>query len=234
MDVKEITKMIDVSSVRAETTLSEIDCMVKGLKHFQFLCAFAMPCFTERLVQMLSDEADIMVGGVVGFPSGADTTGMKVATAKELISFGVDELDMVINIGALKSGLYEEVYRDIRAVVETANGMPVKSILEVSHLTEDEIRRGAEIAVRAGVTYVKTGTGWTGKPTTVESIKIIKSEIGDAALIKAAGGIKNLSTLMEMKNAGASRFGIGINGAVSIMKEVYEVCGLPWDYKEDL
>lgn len=231
MDVKSIARMIDISSVKAESTLPEITRMVAVAKQFEFICAFAMPCFTKRLVEMLSDAPKIMVGGVVGFPSGADTTSVKIATAKEMMRAGVDELDMVINIGALKSGLYDEVYNDIHSVVETANGMPVKCILEIAHLTDDEIRKGSELAVRAGVTYVKTGTGWASKPTTVETIKIIKSEIGDSALIKAAGGVRDLKMLLSMVEAGASRFGIGINSAIAIMKEAYEACGMPWNFE---
>lgn len=230
-DPKSIARMIDISAVRTDSTLQEITRMVEVAKHFRFICTFAMPCFTGKLVQLLADEKDIMVGGVVGFPSGADTTAAKVATAKEMMATGVDELDMVINVGALKSGDYDLVYRDIRAVVEAADGMPVKSILEIGYLTDDEIRRGAALAVKAGVTYVKTGTGWAPKPTTVDTIRIIKSEIGDAAFIKAAGGVRDLATLTAMVEAGASRFGIGINSTISIMKEVYEKTGTPWDFE---
>ena len=228
MDAKKIARMIDISTVKAETTVAEIDRMAEIAKAFRFRCAFAMPCFTKRLVGLLSEEGDVKVGGVVGFPSGADTTSVKIATAKEMIAVGVDELDMVINVGALKSGLYEEVSNDIRSVVETAKGLPVKCILETAHLTEDEIRRGASIAVRAGVAYVKTGTGWAHKPTTVETVKLIRSEIGDAARIKAAGGVRDLDTLLAMHAAGASRFGIGISNALSIMKEAYARENLPW------
>lgn len=230
MNAKEIAKMVDISAVKPGTPVTDLDELVRVAKHFRFICAFAMPCFTEKLIDMLKDEQDILVGGTVGFPSGADTTAIKIATAKELIKMGVDEVDMVINVGALKSGLYDEVYRDIRAIVETADGTPVKSILEIAYLSDDEIRRGSEIAARAGVTFVKTGTGWASKPTTVETIKIIKSEIGDSAKIKAAGGVKDLATLIEMNKAGASRFGIGIGSAVSIMKEAYAADGMAWDF----
>ncbi|MBQ8837536.1 MAG: deoxyribose-phosphate aldolase [Clostridia bacterium] len=231
MDAKNIARMIDISTVKAEATIEELNRMAAVAKEFKFICAFAMPCFTKRLVGLLSDDKDIKVGGVVGFPSGADTTSIKIATAKEMMAAGVDELDMVINVGALKSGLYEEVYNDIHSVVETADGMPVKCILEIAHLTDDEIKRGASIAVRAGVTYVKTGTGWAHKPTTVDTIKLIKSEIGDSALIKAAGGVRDLDTLLAMHKEGASRFGIGINSALSIMKEAYARENLPWKYE---
>ena len=226
-----IARMVDISAVKAESSLTEIDKVIRAARHFRFICAFAMPAFTDYLVKELSDMPDVHVGGVVGFPSGADTTSIKVATAKEMMALGVDELDMVINVGALKSGLYDRVYDDIRAVVETAGGMPVKSILEIAHLTDDEIKRAAEIAVRAGVTYVKTGTGWAAKPTTVETIKLIKSTIGDAALIKAAGGVRDLDTLLEMEKCGCSRFGIGLGSAISIMRDAYERSGVPFDFE---
>lgn len=234
MDLLQIPRMIDISGVRTDVTMDELDRIVAAAKQYKFICAFAMPCFTKLLVQKLADEPDVMVGGVVGFPSGADTTFIKVADAKEMMSFGVDELDMVINVGALKSGRYDLVRDDIRAVVDAANGMPVKSILEIAYLTDDEIRRGAEIAVEAGVTYVKTGTGWGPKPTTVETIKLIKSTIGDAAKIKAAGGVRTLDTLLAMKEAGCSRFGIGLNSAMKIVEEAYQRSGVPFPGLKDL
>lgn len=228
MDLLQIPRMIDISGVRTDVSMEEVDQIAQVAKQFRFICAFAMPCFTKIMVDKLRDEPDIMVGGVVGFPSGADTTFVKVADAKEMVSLGVDELDMVINVGALKSGRYELVRDDIRAVVEAANGLPVKSILEVAYLTDDEIRRGAELAVEAGVTYVKTGTGWAGRPTTVEHIRLIKSVVGDNALVKAAGGVRSLDTLLDMVDAGCSRFGIGLRSVVNIMGEVYSRTGEPW------
>ena len=231
MNINNIGRMIDISSVKATSSMTEIDAMVKVAKHFNFVCAFAMPCFTKQLVEKLYNCKDINVGGVVGFPSGADTTSIKIAITKELIKMGVDELDMVINVGMLKSGFYDMVYEDIHSIVETVEGIPVKCIIEAPYLTDDEIKRSATLAVRAGVDYVKTSTGWTSKPTTIENIKLIKSEIGDAALIKAAGGIRDIDTLEAMANAGASRFGIGVSSSVSIMKEAYKRCGRPWDFE---
>lgn len=217
--VKQIARMIDISAVRADATLEEIHYVAQTAKENRFICAFAMPCFTPILVDELKEETDICVGGVVGFPSGADTTQIKVLAAGELLKMGVHELDMVMNIGALKSGEYALVRDDIRAVVECAQGRPVKSILEIAYLTDDEIKRASELAVEAGVSYVKTGTGWASKPTTVETIRLIKSTIGDAAAIKAAGGVRTLDTLLQMAEAGCGRFGIGINSAKNIIEE---------------
>ncbi len=215
---QDIARLIDISAVRTDATLNEVEKVAAAAKKYSFICAFAMPCFTDTLVKLLGDRDDIMVGGVVGFPSGADTTETKVAAAKQLLSLGVNEIDMVINVGALKSQRYDIVRDDIKAVVETCN-VPVKSILEIAYLTDDEIRIGSRLAVEAGVKYVKTGTGWANRPTTVETIKIIKKEIGNSALIKAAGGVRELSTLIEMYEAGCSRFGIGLNSAINIMEE---------------
>lgn len=219
----EIAQMIDISAVRADSTLDEVRRVADAARKYRFICAFALPCFTGELVRLLEDRSDILVGGVSGFPSGADTTEIKVATAKQMLSLGVNEVDMVINIGALKSGRYGLVRDDIRAVVNACN-VPVKSILEVAYLTDDEIRIGSRLAVEAGVAFVKTGTGWANKPTTVETIKLIKSEIGNSARIKAAGGIRELSTLLEMVREGCSRFGIGLNSAIKIMEEAEAAC----------
>ncbi|MDY2657972.1 MAG: deoxyribose-phosphate aldolase [Candidatus Limiplasma sp.] len=216
-----IHRRVDISGVRADVSMEELRKIAAAAKHYRFVCAFALPCFTPYLLSFLRDEPDIHVGATIGFPSGADTTFLKVASAKEQIAMGVDELDMVINIGAAKSGRFDLVENDIRAVVEAADGRyPVKSILEVAYLTDDEIRQASEAAVRAGVTYVKTGTGWAGKPTTVETIRLIKSTIGDAAKIKAAGGVRTLDTMLEMIDSGCDRFGIGLRSNMSIMKEV--------------
>ena len=238
LDTKEILqnihRRIDISGVRADVSLQELENIAKAAKHYQFICAFALPCFTPYLLRLLKDEPNVRVGATIGFPSGAETTFLKMASAKEQIAMGVDELDMVINIGAAKSGRFDIVEQDIRSVVEVADGRyPVKSILEIAYLTDDEIKRASEVAVRAGVTYVKTGTGWAGKPTTVDTIKLIKATIGDAAKIKAAGGVRTLDTMLQMIDAGCDRFGIGLRSIMSIMKDVDAYLGRTDDFSLD-
>ena len=209
--IDNLNRMIDISAVRTDVTLKELNMVIELAIEYNLICAFAMPCFTEILVEKLSQYKNILVGGVIGFPSGADTTKMKVMKAKEMHSLGVDEMDMVINVGAMKSKMYDFVHDDIKAVVDAANGKPVKSILEISYLSDYEIAKASEIAVKAGVAFVKTGTGWGSKPTTVETIKVIKNAIGNSAKIKAAGGIRDLETIKAMIDAGCSRFGIGLH-----------------------
>lgn len=221
-DLKTLPRMIDISAVRTDVTLEEVYNVIKAAKLYRFICVFAMPSYTPLLIEELKDEPDIKVGGVVGFPSGADTTSVKVAQAKELLAMGCDEIDMVINVGKLLSGDYDYVKEDIKAIVDIAGDKPVKAILEISYLTDEQIAKGSVLAVDAGVTYVKTGTGWGTKPTTAETIKVIKKAIGNRALIKAAGGARTLESVLEMKAEGCARFGIGLSSAMNILKEVYE------------
>lgn len=226
IDLTKIGRMMDVSAVRTDVTMEEVDKMIDIVIKYDCICASPMPWITKYTIDRLADVSDAVVTGVVSFPGGAETTAIKIATAKEMIGLGCKELDMVMNVSAFKSGNYKLVEEDIKAVVDAAGEVPVKSIIEICYLTDDEIKKASEIAVRAGVAYVKTGTGWGPKPTTVDTIKIIKETIGDSAFIKAAGGVRDLDTLLEMKGAGCDRFGIGVRSALSILQEAYRRAGV--------
>lgn len=217
-----LPRLIDISCVKTDNTMEELEAMVRLAKERQFICCFSMPCFTPWLTKALRDEEKVLVGASVGFPSGAASTAGKVLDVKEQKACGCREFDMVINVGALKSGLYDTVEEDIKAVVAAADGFPVKVILEVALLSDDEIRRASEIAVRSGATFVKTGTGWAGRPTTAEHIRLIRSVVGDNAYIKAAGGVRTLNDIVELIGEGCSRFGIGLKSIMNIMEELGE------------
>lgn len=227
INLTEIGRITDISTVRTDVTMDEVEQLIDIVKAFDCVCASPMPCVTKYVIDRLKDTPRTVVTGVVSFPAGADTTSMKVFTAKEMIALGCEELDMVINVGALKSGQYDLVRDDIRAVVDAAQGVPVKSILEICYLTDDEIARGSLLAVEAGVTFVKTGTGWGPKPTTVDTVRLIRKTIGDSAKIKAAGGVRSLDTLLQMVDAGCDRFGIGIRSAMTIFEEAYKRANVP-------
>ncbi|MGQ9501735.1 MAG: deoxyribose-phosphate aldolase [Anaerolineae bacterium] len=218
LTIREIARMTDLSAVRADTDEAEVKALAVAAKRYRCLCATTLPAFTPLLKDMLADTPDIRVSGNVSFPSGAATSAMKVAEAKELLQIGCDELDMVINLGLLRSGQYQRVLDDIRGVVEVANGVPVKVILECYYLTDDEIRRGCELCIQAGAAFVKTGTGWAPTGATLENIALIKACVGDAIGIKASGGIRGLETLTEMYRRGARRFGIGLRSAPRIFE----------------
>lgn len=215
----EIGRLIDVSAVKTDVTQNEIDAMIRLVRQYHCICASPMPWATKYTIEKLSDCDDAVVTGVVGFPSGADTTHIKVKTAEELLRLGCRELDMVLNVSALLSGQWDYVREDISAVIQTAGSVPVKVILEICYLTDEEIQRASVLAAEAGAAYIKTGTGWGPRPTTPETIRLIRSAIGDTAKIKAAGGVRNLETLEEMYREGCDRFGLGVRTAEKILKE---------------
>ena len=219
MNLKQIAGMIDLSCVRANSTFEEIDQSVKLAEKYDVICLFALPAHTPYLIDKSKNLSHTFVGGPVAFPGGGTTTKQKVIEAKELVEMGCREIDMVNNIAWLKSARYDTYTDDIKAVVETC-GVPVKVILETAHLTDYEIQKASELCAGAGVDYVKTGTGWAEGGTSVEKVALIKGAIGNTCKIKAAGGIKDLSTLLEIYNAGATRFGIGVRSAEAIFSEL--------------
>lgn len=218
--LKNLNRHIDISCVKSTHTKNDIDTMISYAKKYQFIGAFCMPCYTPYLIEGLIHEPLIKPGGVVGFPTGCDTTHSKVEQAKQLVKMGCLELDMVMAYGMLKSFDYGYVYEDIKNVVDVSNGLPVKVIIEASYLNDYEIAKACELSVNAGAAFVKSGTGWSSTPTTLHMIQVMKDAVGENALIKAAGGIRSLSTILEMRELGCERFGMSVASAVSIMNEI--------------
>jgi deoxyribose-phosphate aldolase len=178
-----------------------------------------LQCFIPYTRQLIGSAGDIRVVGNVSFPTGSDTTSLKVLQAKEMISAGCDEIDMVMNIGKLRSGELADVESDVCAVVETVHPIPVKVIIEVMCLTREETQGACEICLRSGAAFVKTGTGWATRGTTLEDVTLIKSFVGDRIKIKASGGIRSLDTLLAMYEAGARRFGVNLKSGIEIIEE---------------
>ena len=215
--------LIDVSAVRADSTEQEV--RQAFLIAIQYRCAavFSLPCFTPLLRDLLKGESlngkGPALGGAIGFPGGGETTTMKVAQARELTALGCGEIDMVINVNFLKSGLYRQVRDDIRSVKQAVGNIPLKVILECHYLTEDEICKASELAVEAGADWIKTSTGWAPTGATFKNIILIRNIVGNSAKIKAAGGVRDLETLQKMADLGVERFGIGGKTVLSILDE---------------
>jgi len=216
---QKLARMIDLSAVRAEVDVAEVRRLAETAKKYQCVCAFVLPSHLPELAALLADAPAVGVGAVVGFPSGAHSTNTKAAETREQRLQGATELDMVINIGMLRSGCDRYVEDDIRAVVEAAEGMPVKVILEAHHLTDEEIVRGCRLAVRAGAAFVKTGTGWTSSGATLHNVALMKSAVGNAAQVKAAGGVRDIATVAAMIGVGVSRFGLGLRSGIEILEQ---------------
>jgi deoxyribose-phosphate aldolase len=216
----DIAQMIDVSAVRTDSTDEKIRELVACAKRYHCYLVTALPSQTENAKTLLGGLASPKLGGNVGFPSGGQTTRVKLQETRELLEMGVDEIDMVIDIAALLSGRYQHVCDQIAAIVDACQGRPVKAILECYYLNDDQLRQACDLAIRAGAAFVKTSTGWTPVGTTLENISLIKTHVGDTIQIKASGGIRDQCTLLEMHRRGASRFGISSASAIKILQSL--------------
>lgn len=217
---EDIGFMMDPSVLKLDTTIHDVEHMVEVCKKYGCGTCFCWPCYYPRLVELLEDAEVTKFGTSLGFPTGQETTETKVFLANQFMALEPATNDMQMNVGWLKAGLDDLVYEDIKAVREATPGVPLKVIMEVMLLTDDEIRRACELAIRAGADYVKTGSGFSANPTTIHHVKVIMDTIGDRAKLKVAGGVRDLNTLLKMYKLGACRFGIGCASAEKILAEV--------------
>ena len=225
LSAAEIARLIDVSAVKAEDSEEDVRRMVQTARTFRCIAVIALPAMIPIAVQLLEGDRWVAAGGVAGFPSGGETAATKVFQTREMIQAGCTEIDMVLNVGWLRSGKNAEVTDDVRAVVEAAGNLPVKVILECHHLTNAQICTGCDCAVRAGAAWVKTSTGWPQTGATPQNVSLIKSHVGDSIGIKAAGGIRDLATLLELYRRGARRFGLGWRTATGILEQAMALPG---------
>lgn len=212
-----IKRLLDVSCVQAIHTIEEVDKLIETAVKYDVECAFTLPYFTEYLAGRLKGISNVKIGGVVGFPSGGESTSMKVFQAEELRRLGCDEIDMVMNLTLLGSGKYDLAAEDVSAVVNAAEDIPVKVIIEAPSITEDQIRTAVGICIDSGAAFVKTSTGWQEKKTEIKHVEMIRKYAGDRIKIKAAGGIRDISTIEAMYELGCTRFGVNINTALKLL-----------------
>lgn len=210
-----VAKMIDHTALKADTKKEQIVVLCQEAKEYGFASVCVNPTWIELAAEMLKGS-DVKVCTVIGFPLGANTPETKAFETKDAIEKGATEVDMVINIGALKDKNDELVERDIRAVVEAAKGKALtKVIIETCLLTEEEKVRACELAVKAGADYVKTSTGFSTGGATIEDIALMRKTVGPEIGVKASGGVRDVQGAKDMIEAGATR--IGASSGVSIV-----------------
>jgi deoxyribose-phosphate aldolase len=224
LTARDVAQLIDISAVQAPHGEAEIRDLVASAKQHRFVAVHVLPCWVPFLRNLLAGT-DILLGAPVGFPAGAHRTEIKAEEARLLIEDGVQEMDMMLNVGKLRSGEDRYCEDDIRAVVQAAGPVPVKVILEVHYLDRDQMRRACEAAIRAGAAFVKTATGWAASGATLEVVQFITSFVGSAIKVKAAGNIRSLDTLVAMHRMGVARFGINRSSAVDIVQSVTALPG---------
>lgn len=214
-----INKYIDHTLLKPESTQEQIAKLVSEAKEYDFASVCVNPTWVSYCANELSGT-DVKVCTVIGFPLGATTSATKAFEAKEAIENGASEVDMVINIGLLKSGQYQVVEDDIRAVVEASGDKLVKVIIEACLLTNEEKVKACELSVSAGADLVKTSTGFSIHGATVEDVALMRKTVGDKVGVKAAGGARSLADAEAFIAAGATRIGTSagvaiVNGEVS-------------------
>ncbi|MHA6501262.1 deoxyribose-phosphate aldolase [Staphylococcus haemolyticus] len=208
-------KFIDHTLLKPESTRQQIDQIIDEAKEYNFKSICVNPTHVKYAAERLNDS-DVLVCTVIGFPLGATTTATKIFETEDAIKNGATELDMVINIGALKDGRFEDVQKDIEGVVGVANGKTVKVIIETVLLSDEEKVKASELAKAAGADFVKTSTGFAGGGATPEDVKLMKDTVGDELEVKASGGVRSLEDFNKMIDAGATR--IGASAGVQIIQ----------------
>jgi deoxyribose-phosphate aldolase len=215
---KDIAKYIDHTLLKPDATPTEIERLCQEAREYGFAAVCVNPPFAKLCADLLRGT-DVAVAVVVGFPLGAHTTATKVFETEQAIVEGASEIDMVINIGALKARRDDYVREDIRNVVEAAHRLTaiVKVIIEAALLSDDEKTRACKLAMQAGADFVKTSTGFGPGGATVHDVELMRRTVGPGLGVKAAGGVKTLSQAQEMIAAGATR--IGASAGVKIVQE---------------
>ncbi len=210
---------LDHTLLKADATRAQVLLLCAEAAEYRFACAMVNPFWVSTAAAALAGTG-VPVGVVIGFPLGASLTESKVDEAKRVIALGAHDVDMVMNIGALKSGEYSTVAADITAVAEAAHarGAIVKVILETALLNFEEKLRASEIAVHAGADFIKTSTGFSTGGATVDDVAQMRSVAGDRCGVKASGGIRSLADAQAMLAAGATR--IGASASVRIVQEL--------------
>ncbi|HEL1653201.1 deoxyribose-phosphate aldolase [Streptococcus suis] len=209
-----LNKYIDHTILKPETTQEQVEKILAEAKEYDFASVCVNPTWVALAAESLKDS-DVKVCTVIGFPLGANTPAVKAFETKDAISNGADEIDMVINIGALKTGNYDLVLEDIKAVVAASGDKLIKVIIEACLLTDDEKVKACQLSQEAGADYVKTSTGFSTGGATVADVALMRKTVGPDMGVKASGGARSYEDAIAFIEAGASR--IGASSGVAIM-----------------
>lgn len=210
----ELNRMIDHTILKPEATEAAVQKIIDEAKEYNFFSVCINPCWVAFASEQLADT-DVAVCTVIGFPLGANTPEVKAYEAADAIKNGANEVDMVINIGALKSQQYDHVRQDIQGIVDAAKGKAlVKVIIETALLTNEEKVKACELAKEAGADFVKTSTGFSTGGAKVADIRLMRETVGPDMGVKASGGVHNAEEALAMIEAGATRIGASTGVAI--------------------
>ena len=214
-EFQQVLKMVDHTLLSRQATWEEIKTLCDDAMHFGTASVCIPPSFVKQAKDYVGDKMAICT--VIGFPNGYNTTEVKVYETKDALANGADEIDMVINIGALKEKQYDAVEEEIRALKEACGDHILKVIIETCLLTDEEKIKMCELVTKAGADYIKTSTGFSTAGATFADIALFAEHVGEGVKIKAAGGISSFADAEEFIRLGASR--LGTSRLVKLMKE---------------
>lgn len=210
-----LNKLIDHTLLKPEATKAQIEKLCSEAKEYDFKSVCVNPYYVKYAKELLKGS-DVLVCTVIGFPLGQNTTAIKVAETKDAIKNGADEIDMVINIGALKSKDEDYVLNEIKEIRNACKGNTLKVIIETCLLSDEEKITACKLSKEAGADFVKTSTGFSTHGATVEDVKLMRKTVGEDMGVKASGGIRDRETALKMVEAGATR--LGVSAGVAIVK----------------
>ena len=211
----ELNKYIDHTNLKADATIRDIEKLCDEAVKYKFASVCVSPYYVPLAHELLEDS-NVNVCTVIGFPLGQNTTSTKAYEAIEAINNGVDEIDMVINIGWLKDKKYDDILSEINEVKKACNGKLLKVIIETCLLTDEEKVKACKLSKEAGADFVKTSTGFSTAGAKAEDVALMRKTVGESMGVKASGGIRDKETAMAMVNAGANR--LGTSATVAICK----------------
>ena len=221
MNTSDVLKIVDHTLLAQTATWAEIREILDDAMKFQTASACIPAAYVKQAAEYV--EGKLPICTVIGFPNGYSTTATKVFETRDAIANGASEIDMVINIGFLKDGRYDEVEEEIRRIHEACDGKILKVIIETCLLTEEEKIKMCEIVTRAGAEFIKTSTGFSKAGATFEDVKLMKEHVGKGVRVKAAGGISSFADAEEFMRLGADR--LGTSCLVKIMKQTDQGSG---------
>ena len=219
MNRKQLAKMMDHTILKATATPAQVEQICREALEIGAASVCINPCNIEQARRLL-DGSGVRVCTVIGFPLGANTPEVKAFETQDAIRRGAEEVDMVINVGALLAGDDETVYRDIKAVVDAAAGTLTKIIIETCYLSDDQKKTACELAMRAGADFVKTSTGFGTGGATPHDVALMRGVVGSKLQVKASGGIRTYEDAAAVVEAGADR--LGVSASLTILQGIPE------------
>ena len=215
MDIVRIVKSVDHTLLKVDATWEQIREICDDAVKYGTASVCIPPSYAKQAAEYLKGQIPVCV--VIGFPNGYSTTASKVFEAADAVANGAEEVDMVINVGKVKDGLYDEVLDEIRQIKKVVGDHVLKVIIETCLLTDEEKIRMCEVVTASGADYIKTSTGFSTGGATPEDIRLFAAHVGENVKIKAAGGISSLEDAQEFLDLGASR--LGTSRIIRILKE---------------